>query len=202
MILTDDVIWKHCHLKDLWIFDKLILSQVLGYRCGPVGLQVPEPDFYCIRPITNVLGMGRYARIEWIQDSTDHYHPGEFWCEVFEGEHLSVDYYQKQSVLVVRGEREKNAPLYQWKKWERLEKQVEFPQVLNELYDDYEWINCEFIGDKLIEVHFRSNPDFVYNNSVAIPIWEGAENEIKNEKNYKYITCSDYHRIGFLIDEK
>ena len=101
MLETDDLTWLNCHPEDLWIFDKLILSRVLGYTCGPSGLKVPKPDFYCIRPITNTLGMGRHARIEWIEDSTDAYHPGEFWCEVFRGEHISVDYAEKRPILSV-----------------------------------------------------------------------------------------------------
>ena len=62
----------------------------------------------------------------------------------------------------------------------------------------YEWINCEFIGDKLIEVHFRRNPDFRYNNNVAIPVWENGE--IPAYGKYKYIEDKDFLRKGFLID--
>jgi len=72
--------------------------------------------------------------------------------------------------------------------------EIKFPEILNELKGDYEWINCEFIGKKLIEVHFRQNPDFRYNNSVAIPVWDH-----ENEENMQFIEDPDYFRKGFYI---
>lgn len=197
MISSDDIIWKECHPEDLWIFDKLILSRVLGYTCGPTGLQVPKPDFYCVRPISNFLGMGRHARIEWIDDSTEHFHPGEFWCEVFKGEHLSVDFHKTKPELIILGERSADNPLYKWDRWTKVDRTVDFPSVLDKLKGVYDWINCEFIGDKLIEVHFRQNPDFSHGNTVAIPIWD---DEIpKNESRFKFLSDPDYYRKGFYI---
>jgi hypothetical protein len=188
--------WNAIHIEDLWIYNKLFLSRKLGYNCGPVGCNVPVSDFYIVRPSINLLGMGRFSRIEYIEKSTDSFHPSEFWCEIFEGEHLSVDFYKKTSSLVVRGEREPDSPLYKWKKWEKIEKTLKYPEILNDLKGNYEWINCEFIGNNLIEVHFRRNPDFRHNNSVAIPIWD--KEDIDNTR-YKYIKDEDYYRKGFLI---
>jgi hypothetical protein len=192
--LEGDDEWNQIHSDDLWIYNKLFLSRVLGYTCGPVGTTVPKPDFYIVRPMVNLLGMGRFARQEWIEKHTDQFHPGEFWCEIFKGEHLSVDFYQQKAELVVLGTREQKEPYYKWKKWEKIERDIPFPEVLNKLQGDYEWINCEFIGDKLIEVHFRQNPDFRYGNSVAIPVWDDEKVE-----NMTFIEDSDYLRKGFYI---
>jgi hypothetical protein len=63
------------------------------------------------------------------------------------------------------------------------------------LKGDYDWINCEFIGNRLIEVHFRRNPDFRYDNSVAIPVWDDEEIE-----NMRFIEDSDYLRKGFYVE--
>jgi hypothetical protein len=186
--------WNHIHSEDLWVYNKLFLSRRLGYTCGPSGTTVPKPDFYIVRPSFNLLGMGRFARIEWIEKTTDDFHPSEFWCEVFKGEHLSVDFKNKHSELVVLGTRNLNDPYYQWKKWERIEEKIEFPKILNELRGDYEYINCEFIGNKLIEVHFRQNPDFRYGNSVAIPVWND-----EHYQNMTFIEDQDYLRKGFYI---
>lgn len=71
---------------------------------------------------------------------------------------------------------------------------VEFPEILNNLKGDYDYINCEFIGEKLIEVHFRQNPNFRYGNSVALPVWEDEKYE-----NMTFIEDSEYHRKGFYI---
>ena len=187
--------WNHIHSEDLWIYNKLFLSRVLGYTCGPTGTTVPQPDFYIVRPMVNLLGMGRFARKEWIGKYTDQFHPAEFWCEIFKGEHLSVDFYQQKAELVVLGTRDSDVPYYKWKKWEKIERDIPFPKILNKLKGDYDWINCEFIGDKLIEVHFRQNPDFRYGNSVAIPVWNDEKVD-----NMTFIEDSDYLRKGFYIE--
>ena len=197
MYLEGNEEWNQIHPHDLWVYNKLILSRVLGYKCGPIGTQVPKSDFYIVRPCMNLLGMGRFARIEYIHDTTDHYHPGEFWCELFDGEHISIDYQCQKQKLAVIGTRNEEDPLYKWKKWQKIERDVEFPGILKNLQGNYEWINCEFIGNCLIEVHFRQNPDFRFGNDEAIPVWG---NEISNDmQNYQYITDSDYYRKGFWI---
>lgn len=187
--------WNNIHPSDLWIYNKLFLSRVLGYTCGPVGTTVPKPDFYIVRPSFNLLGMGRFARKEWIEKNTDHIHPAEFWCEIFEGEHLSVDFHHQEAELVVLGTRNAKDPYYKWQKWEKIDRKVEFPLILNHLKGNYDWINCEFIDGHLIEVHFRRNPDFRYGNSVAIPVWNDEE-----VKNTPFIEDQDYFRKGFYIE--
>ena len=138
--------WNQINPKDLWVYNKLFLSRVLGYKCGPAGTTVPRPDFYIVRPSLNLLGMGRDARIIKINKETDDLHPSEFWCQVFRGEHISVDFRNKKSELVVLGERNPNNPLYKWMKWSKIDKEIEFPSILEDLVGNYEWINCEFIG--------------------------------------------------------
>jgi hypothetical protein len=189
--------WNHIHSEDLWVYNKLFLSRRLGYTCGPSGTTVPKPDFYIVRPSFNLLGMSRFARVEWIKKNTDDFHPSEFWCELFEGEHLSVDFCNEKQELVVLGTRDKKNPLYKWSKWEKIDKKVEFPDVLRNLKKKYEWINCEFIGGKLIEVQFRRNPDFRYGNSVAIPVWNQKTEEDYSE--YRFIKDEDYKRMGFWV---
>ena len=187
--------WNQIHPKDLWAYNKLSLSRLLGYTCGPSGTTVPKTDFYIVRPCINLLGMGRFARKEWIEKETEHFHPAEFWCEIFQGPHLSVDFYEKKSKLVVMGERNAEDPLYKWRRWEKIDVEVDFPPFLNDLVGNYEWINCELIGNKEIEVQFRQNPDFRYGNSVAIPVWGNEK-----IKHMTYISDNDYLRKGFYIE--
>lgn len=186
--------WNNINPSDLWVYNKLFLSRVLGYTCGPAGTTVPKSDFYIVRPSFNLLGMGRFARKEWIENYTDYIHPSEFWCEIFTGEHLSVDFKNQESELVVRGTRDPEDPYYKWKKWEKIDKKVEFPEILKNLKGNYEYINCEFIDENLIEVHFRQNPDFRYQNSIAIPVWDDETIE-----NMKFIEDNEYYRRGFYI---
>lgn len=195
--------WSSIHPEDLWVYNKLQLSQVLGYTCGPAGLEVPKPGFYIIRPAINFMGMGRYSRIEQIRKSTEHIHPGSFWCEVFEGEHLSVDFQNKQPKLIVKGNRDEMNKLYRWSLWKTVETAVEFPEILNDIATRYEWINCEFIGGKLIEVHFRRNPDFRYNNTIAIPVWKDQKvPKLDESSDLIYIDDKDYRRQGFIVNGK
>jgi len=190
--------WKSIHSDDTWVYNKLLLNQRLGHLCGPTGCPVPYSGYYIVRPSINLLGMGRFSRIEWIDKCTDDFHPAEFWCEIFEGEHISVDFQNQEVKLVVKGTRDPNDPLYKWKKWEKIDRIIEFPSILSNLKGDYEWINCEFIGNSLIEVHFRRNPDFRYGNSIAIPIWNDENSA--NIDNLSFVEDKDYLRKGFYID--
>jgi hypothetical protein len=196
-LLECDDEWNHIHSEDLWAYNKLFLSRVLGYTCGPAGTTVPKPDFYIVRPSFNLFGMSRFARKEWIEKRTDTMHPSEFWCELFEGEHLSVDYHHQQQDLVILGTKNEEDPIYKWKKWEKIEKRVDFPEVLKKLKGNYEWINCEFIGGHLIEVQFRRNPNFRYKNTVAIPVWDEEMEE--NNEEYRFIEDESYERRGFWV---
>ena len=197
MYLEGNDEWNQIHSEDLWVYNKLILSRVLGYTCGPIGTSVPKPNFYILRPSMNLLGMGRFARKEYIYKYTDSYHPSEFWCEVFEGDHISVDYQNQEQKLTVLGIRDEMNPLYKWDMWKKVNFEIPFPNILKKLKGEYEWINCEFIGCRLIEVHFRQNPDFKYGNSVAIPVWNNESDY--TEENYHFISDPDYHRKGFWV---
>jgi hypothetical protein len=192
--------WSSINSEDLWVYNKLFLSHSLGYLCGPVGVPVPQSDYYIVRPSINLLGMGRFSRIEWIDENTDHFHPAEFWCEIFTGNHISVDFRDKRSELVVIGERDTNDPLYKWKKWTKIDQEIKFPDILNNLKGSYEWINCEFIGDKLIEVHFRQNSDFRHGNNVAVPVWKGDRPQ--KIEDLTFVEDKDYLRRGFFIDSR
>jgi len=192
--------WNSIHVEDLWVYNKLFLARSLRYLCGPVGTSVPSPGNYIVRPSINLLGMGRFSRIEWIDEYTDHFHPSEFWCEIFQGDHISVDFRHKKTQLVVLGDRYDNKSLYKWKKWTKIDREIEFPSILNNLKGNYEWINCEFIGNKIIEVHFRQNPDFRYGNTVAIPVWRG--DRVEKIENYIFVKDEDYLREGFYINTR
>ncbi len=189
--------WNQIHPSDLWVYNKLFLSRILGYTCGPAGTTVPKSDFYIVRPSFNLFGMSRFARKEWIKKRTDDMHPSEFWCEIFEGEHLSVDYHNQKQDLVILGTKNENDPIHQWSEWKKVSKMVDFPDILKNLNKNYEWINCEFIGEHLIEVQFRRNPNFRYENTIAIPVWDKKME--KNYEGYRFIEDPSYERKGFWV---
>ena len=193
-MVGDDDAWFDCHENDLWIFDKLILSRKLGYVCGPVDAWVPKPDNYIVRPCVNPAGMGRGASFEYIVKETDHLPVGYFWCEIFQGRHLSVDYYHGNQKLVTEGFRDKDNPLWKFNRWLRVDDEIDFPSILNELKGNYPTINCEFIGDKLIEVHLRGNYEMGKFTEI-VPVWEGEEPS--SMEGYTYVEHEDFNRLGF-----
>ena len=196
MYTDDDQVWPNLERDDLWIYDKLILSRKLGYDCGPADIDVPKPGYYIVRPITNLVGLGLGAKKMWLEKETGYLPPGHFWCEWFDGQHLSVDYEYGKCKLSVVGHRTKD-DLTKWDKWEKVNYYMDFPTILWK-FTNFPIINCEFIGGKLIEVHFRENPDFSYGNSEYIPVWE--EQEINVPEGYTYIENKDVHgRKGAYI---
>lgn len=189
--------FQNIHVDDLWIYNKLQLSKKLNYLCGPVGMNVPFSGLYIVRPCVNFQGMGRSAQIIQIESFTDHLNTGDFWCEVFHGSHLSVDYHFQEPVLTVRGYRNSKNSLSKWNSWIRVNEHIEFPSILKNLTLNYEWINCEFIDSKLIEVHVRRNEDFRFNNRIAIPVWRN--DEFRTYSNMTFVSDPDYERLGFWI---
>lgn len=192
---TDAEAWAACHDFDAWIFDKMILSRRLGYLCGPVGVDVPKPGWYVVRPCVNALGMGRGARFMWIERSTDDLPLGFFWSEIFEGEHLSVDYLHGEPIMAVRGHRDPDRPLYEWISWEAVAVRPDLPhQIRQALRGTYRIMNVEYIGGKVIEVHLRGNPDFVDGYDEMIVARSGDS----RPDGYIFVPAPDYNRIGFF----
>lgn len=194
----EDIAWQTTDPEDLWIFDKLILSRYLGYMCGPVGTPVPKEGYYMVRPCVNALGLGLGAQKHYIKDSTNHLTPGHFWCEWFDGDHISIDYDWGKQCLAVQGFKA-SGTFTRWDRWIRVDDvKIKMPAFLGNIRVKYSKINCEYIGGKLIEVHLRHNPDFPGNRQEYIPVWQG-QNECPPQ-GYEYIEDPDVHgRIGAWV---
>ena len=131
----------------------------------------------------------------WLEKDTTHLPYGYFWCEWFEGRHLSIDYKNKKQVLCVEGHKQKDT-FTKWDKWIKTNDELPFPNILKDL-TDIELINCEYIGDKLIEVHLRHNEDFSDNIAEFIPVWKGQDT---TPQGYTYRDYPDVHgRIGAFV---
>lgn len=195
--------WRNIFLEDIWVFNKLVVARKLGHLCGPVGEPVPMTGFYIIRPVINILGMGRGAEKVFAargDDLSDRYDPSYFWCEVFEGRHLSIDFREGYQTLCVEGCREDDAPFYKWKSWRKVHNIYrELPDICRGLEKKYKWINIEEIDGKIIEIHLRRNWDFS-DPAVEeiIPVW--AKDQPKPPgKSWRFVRDEDYERIGFYV---
>lgn len=194
---AEDIVWQTADPNDLWVLDKLILSKKLYYNCGPVGLDVTLPGHYIVRPCVNMIGLGLGAQKVWLDKNTDHLPIGHFWCEWFEGRHLSIDYFWGNQVLAVEGHKP-STTFTQWKHWIKVSDVISLPDIIKPFAKKYEWINCEFIGEKLIEVHFRQNQDFEGGIDHFIPVWES--DSIVPPQGYRYRPYPDVHgRIGAFV---
>ena len=118
----EDLYWRNPKVNDLWALDKLILSKKLGYICGPAGIEVPSEGDYIVRPVLNVFGLGMGAKKMHLKNNTQHLPIGTFWCEWFEGRHLTVDYAKGKQVRCVEGFK-KTSTLQKWDKWIRVDEQ-------------------------------------------------------------------------------
>lgn len=196
---VEDIVWKTIDPQDMWVLDKLILSRMLGYKCGPASMDVPEPGYYVIRPCVNAAGMGAGAREEYLTENTEHLPPGYFWCEWFGGEHYSVDYHWGKQILAVQGYLRDWKNLSKWDAWYLREgKQFPLPRVLKDLARKYQFMNVEYINGYPIEVHLRQNPDWLLAPDIIElrPVWKGDTIGIDTSK-YTYIISPDGDRKGF-----
>lgn len=194
---AEDMVWITIDPDDIWVLDKLILSRKMYYNSGPVGLDVPHPGFYIVRPCVNMMGLGLGAQRVWIEKDTCDLPVGHFWCEWFEGRHLSIDYHWGKQTLAVEGIKPIDT-FTRWSSWIRVADRIRLPSILSEFAAKHEWINCEFIGGKLIEVHLRHNEDFDGNIMYFIPVWEGESTD--PPEGYSYRAYPDVHgRIGAFI---
>lgn len=204
-LYTEQQVWdeltRQGSLGPAWMLDKLMLARYLGYTAGPAGVDVPKPGQYIVRPATNAYGCGIHTELMYIDKSTDHLDPGTFWCEYFEGHHLSVDYDNEKPVLAVEGFRDKT-DFTKFLIWQKVHPAMlpvgALPGNLFQLITrTWRFYNVEWIGDKIIEVHFRWNPDFKpLMWDTFIPVYEGETTGVQRT----FIASPDVNgRVGAIV---
>ena len=198
IFISDPDVWGQLDPSDLWIYDKLILAKKLGHQAGPAGVPVPVPNFYIVRPITNLRMMSRGAGKLWLTPSTSDQVPdGYFWSECFEGRHISIDYNYGKQTLAVEGFRNSDR-LDRFCLWKKIDYPYSLPACLVSISQKYEWLNIEMIGDNIIEVHKRYNDDFAnHSGSVVIPVWKDENIDKPSNASWYPSVCGD--RIGFWV---
>jgi hypothetical protein len=200
--VSDRDVYDSCDPEWLWVYDKLIIARKQGVLSAPAGIPVPESAEYIVRPITNIRMMGRGARRMWIQAGDDEPVPdGFFWSEVLEGPHLSVDYRWGQQVLTVEGHRDDPHRLDRFSRWNRVNTIRPLPTMLHGLHYHQEWINVEYIGSIIIEVHLRFNDDFANHDADEIvPVWIGQD--VTPPEGWSWYGSVAGERLGFWTKNK
>jgi hypothetical protein len=200
-----------------WVYNKLILSERLGYNTGPGGVSVLYDGEYVIRPIMNLSGMGVGARsMRLTRGDYSSVPPGYFWCEYFSGLHTTIDYEWDlllgamvlKPVFAANGFRTSH-DLYRFNAWKRIDPPLfKLPEWISEL-NTVPKINIEFINGQIIEIHLRSGVDFPDYATEIIPRWSDmsdADCEIFMRLGYNYQTDFDdadghlaISRLGFFF---
>lgn len=199
--ISDSDVWGSLPAEHLWIYDRLILARRMGYLAGPAGVPVPQSGWYIVKPITNIRMMARGASQQWLTaEDTDAVPDGSFWMQQFRGPHISVDYQWGQQVLAVEGFR-KNSRLDRWHRWSRVQDRIALPEILEPVARDVEWINVEYIGGLVIEVHARYNDDFRNHDSDEIyPQW--CDEAVNQPPGTSWYPSAAGDRLGFWIKNK
>lgn len=185
---------RHTYLNKLW------LSEMMGYICGPSGIPIPKTGEYIVRPIYNLDGMSRGAECKFLDIGDESTPPGYFWCEYFNGNHYSVDYIKVDDTwkldLVVQAY--KVSP-QKFTKWEIIDKQFTIPKFLYDVKVSF--INIEYIDDKIIEIHFRGNSDFKNHKFKTLLVQWKSEPELELDNTWTFIPSYEETdkdtRIGF-----
>jgi hypothetical protein len=197
--ISDCDVYESCQPQWLWVYDKLIVARRQGVRAAPAGISVPVSGDYVVRPITNIYMMGRGAQIKRIeQGDTSAVPDGFFWSEILKGPHVSVDYHWGHQHLTVQGFRNDPSRLDRFSRWCKVELNMPLPAMLYDLKYYQEWINVEYIGNKVIEVHLRYNDDFANHDSDEIvPVWRGDSMITPEGWSWYHSPAGD--RLGFWI---
>jgi hypothetical protein len=200
--INDSDVWSQCPVEYLWIYDKLIVARKQRILAAPAGIPVPMPATYIVRPITNIRMMSRGASKQWLTpEDTELVPDGYFWSACLEGRHISVDFHYGVQELTVEGFRDNPDRLDRFSRWQRIDEPYKFPLILGELWRMTPWINVEYIGDKVIEVHLRWNDDFSNHSSDVIhPVW--GDDPLPQPPNTTWYPSVAGDRLGFWIENK
>jgi hypothetical protein len=149
-------------------YDKLFVARTFGYKCGE--LVIPTSGKYIVRPRINLNGCGEGATIKHYR-SGDLMPSGMFWCEVFEGRHITIDYVRQFNYWVqcetFEGVNSEDN-LIEFKYWKNIDYDFPLPEPLRNIKASH--VNIEIIDGRVIEVHLRSNPDPIQYDEFW-PIW-------------------------------
>jgi hypothetical protein len=75
------------------------------------------------------------------------------------------------------------------------------PAWLQGLALTQQWINVEYIGDRVIEIHLRYNDDFRNHDSdEIIPVWQGQD--ATPPPGYSWYASAAGERVGFWTRDK
>lgn len=165
-----------------WVYNKLLLSQTLGYECAPHGI---SPKTYPVfsKPIMNLEGMALGSKV-WNSPDDVEYIAGHYWMPLFTGEHCSYDIELKHGKVIyckkaIARPSDDHKVIEHWLivNGDLGEAQSLWKNLLPEFSGH---VNFETIGGNIIEVHLRWAGEWYdwYDNGMllfySVPVWWGT----------------------------
>ena len=202
--------WHKYPQYRIWL-NKLYLAERMRYVCGPAGIPPPIEAEYVIRPIMNLAGMGVGARVVTMgpNDYITKLSAGYFWCEYFQGRHLSVDYIREggmfKQINAYEGVNEKDF-LHRFHSWTSVDDKIELPGMFLDMEIDR--LNLEMIvtadgKHRVFEIHLRNGFDHMMEYKEILPVFKG---EPMRKEGYRFIEGPAdgygellYPRVGYLV---
>lgn len=152
------------------VYNKLLLSQLQGIDCSPVGI-IPINFPVVIKPIINLYGMSNnFFKINNLEEYNKDKYIGMFWQEYFDGTQYNLDLniingkiIQYFCVISIPDENGRFKYHYYEKEYILNNNIIKFIEKILEDYSGF--VNIEVINNKIIEMHLRLNGDlFLYSN--------------------------------------
>lgn len=172
---------RHTWLNRLW------LAERLGYQCGLRGFSPPTADYWFIKPVYNLMGMGVGARRGFFTGNIwecEPPGPSEFWMPLFVGQHLSLDLEWvvngSSYELVIKDAVEatwRRGRIYEWIRHAQVPRAgapiQRIAKLTRPLWRLGHPFNVEMIGGNIIEIHLRPGTDFegYPEADAATPVW-------------------------------
>ena len=189
MVEEDFEAWEE-YPEYRWLHNKLEIALKFKYECGPATVPIKIANYYIIRPIYNLYGMGIGAYIKFLdpnkhtEEMIAHGHvlPGYFWCEYFDGIHYSTDFKRVDdkwiSFSCMKGFHRSKDNLVQFDNWIVCEPiELNLPDWIQKI-NVGKYLNIESKNDKIFEIHLRSGNDHIWNlplGTKVIPVWKGED---------------------------
>ena len=213
----DEEAWEtYPHLRSY--FNKLDLALKLEYSAGPAGTPVPKDGNYIIRPIYNLAGLSAHTKILELKEGDTIEGSGLFWCELFKGEHLSVDYSTHKTEAYPQRcwKGHKSDTTVHYSKWTKVETKnlpdLKIPEFIQKDLASVFNFNVEYVGGKIIEIHLHHATWMPKEAQIVIPIWDDHENAMQQhmmwtEAGYTWVESEkeadgETKRLGFYYTRK
>jgi len=183
-----------------WVYNKLLLSQALGYECAPHGIPPKKYPVFS-KPIMNLEGMALGSKV-WNSADDAEYIAGHFWMPLFTGTHCSYD------IQLLGGEviHCKKATAYKTADHRVIDYWTiengdldEAQNIWKNLLPEFTgYVNFETMGGNIFEVHLRWSSewyDWYYKPLFySVPVWwKNLPKDIAIPPNNCYVkdVCGD-----------